>query len=51
MTLLAIATQHLGLLCRNMVELLGPGISMPQGLFLHQSTQTHKELGHTYIYV
>ena len=43
-TLLARTSQHPSLVCRHMVELLGPGISMSQGLFLHQSTQTHKKL-------
>jgi len=43
-TLLARTSQHPSLVCRHMVELLGPRISMSQGLFLHQSTQTHKKL-------
>jgi hypothetical protein len=45
-TLLVSATQHLGLVCIHIVELLGPGISMSQGHFLHQSTQRSKELRH-----
>jgi hypothetical protein len=43
------ATQHIYLVSKHTVELLGPGIGVSLGLFLHQSTPTLKELQYIYV--